>query len=102
MNRKKKIRERKMIQIPVDTEIYKFLENNDDLPYWKRLEQILNQFPKTKDDRSVLIFEEFVEKISELCPECKEQLEFLRPLILRRFMKKETLEPWYYEGLMKL
>lgn len=102
MTRKIKKPERKMIQIPADTEIYNFLNKNDNLPYWKRLELMLSQFPKTKEERSVLVFEEFVEKMSQLYPECKEQLEFLRPLILKRIMKKETLESWYYEDLKKL
>lgn len=101
MIKKIKPRQRKMIQIPVDSEINKFLENNDGLPYWKKLEQMLRQFPQTKEERIVVIFEEFVEKMSKLCPECKEQIEFLRPLILKHIIKKEMLESWYYDDLKK-
>lgn len=90
------------VQIPIGTAVHEYLLKNNNVTQWQLLDELVNQTPKSKEERALLVFEEFVEKMSQLCPECKKQIEFLRPLILRRIMKKETLDSWYYEDLKKL
>lgn len=90
------------VNIPKGTDIYEFLLKNDNISRWKVLDMVIKQLPKSKEDRSVLIFNDFVERLSELYPETKADLEKLRPLIFKCIIKKEPLDAWYFEELKKI
>ncbi len=88
-----------MIGIPEGTEIYEFLESNGHLAHWELLNNLVKQMPKSKENRAKSLFDEFVEQFGELFPECKKEVEFLRPLIFKQILTKQQLESWYYEEL---
>ncbi|MBU4223139.1 MAG: hypothetical protein KKA10_16225 [Euryarchaeota archaeon] len=92
------------IQIPEGTEIFNFLFENGNLrsSKWEVLNQVIKQLPKSKEDRAISVFGKFVEKMSEIFPEKKAQLELLRPLIMKKIIAGGKLEDWYYEELKKL
>lgn len=92
------------IQIPEGTEIFNFLFENGNLrsSKWEVLNQVIKQLPKSKEDRAISVFAKFVEKMSEIFPEKKAQLELLRPLIMKKIIAGGKLEDWYYEELKKL
>jgi len=58
--------------------------------------------PKSKEDRAISAFNEFIEKIDEIFPEKKCKLELLRPLIMKKIINGGNLEDWYFEELKKI
>ncbi len=100
------------IQIPIGSEIYDFLFDNDGLKSskWEALNQIIKQLPKSKEDRAIKIFDNFLEQLCELYPEKKDSLEKLRPLVILQVIKggytldgeKVGLSDDYFEELKKL
>ncbi len=92
---------RKMVGIPEGTEIFDFLESNGHVAHWELLNNIVKQMPKSREDRAKSLFSDFVERFGELFPDCKKEIEFLRPLIFKQILAKQQLETWYYEELKK-
>lgn len=99
MHKKINKSKRKMIGIPEGTEIYEFLESNGHFAHWELLNNLVKQMPKSREDRARSLFDEFVERFGELFPDHKREVEFLRPLIFKKILTKQQLEPWYYEEL---
>ncbi len=104
MQKLKSCGKRADVRIPEGTKIYAYLfENNNHNGYakWKMLEELVEQIPKSKEDRAQTIFNNFVEQFGELYPDLKRQIEFLRPLIFKQILTKQQLDTWYYEELKK-
>lgn len=90
------------VNIPMGSEIHKFLQNNGKVADWVLLNELVKQLPKSKEDRAIIVFDTFIEKMGELYPESKKAFESLRPLIMKQIINKQPLESWYYEELKKL
>lgn len=91
------------LKIPEGTESWRFFfETPHKESNWALVEGMVKQLPKSKEDRVISTFNEFVEKISELYPEKKKQLELLRPLIIKKIINGGGLGDWYFEELKKI
>lgn len=101
---------RMMVGIPEGTEIHTFLKNNGKISQWELLNNLVITIPKSKEDRAVKHFDDFVTAMSELYPEKKESFEKLKPLVIRQIVRKNTgidgeynpLSESYFEELKKL
>ncbi|MDW7725814.1 MAG: hypothetical protein SCH70_01675 [Candidatus Methanoperedens sp.] len=100
MDKKTNKSKRTTIAIPEGTKIYKFIQKNNNIPHWKILDNLVRQLPVSKEERAINIFEDFVERMSDLYPECEKSFDMLRPLIFKQIIKKESIES-YYEELKK-
>lgn len=92
-----------MVQIPEGEECYDFLfvENeNSSLPKYKLLNDLVRQRPKSKEERAIGACDNLISTLSELYPNKKTKLQLLRPLIIRKILKGESLGESYYEALL--
>lgn len=93
------------IQIPKGTDIHDFLYiTHERTPgsKWEILNQVIKQLPKSKEERVISAYDNFIKTIIELYPEKKQQLELLRPLIIKKIIGGCELDDWYYEELKKI
>lgn len=93
---------RMMVQIPVGSEVHNLLMKNGKVPHWQLLNELVKQLPKSKEDRAITVFNNFIEQMCELYPERKMAFEMLRPLVFKQILNKEPCDPWYYEELRKV
>jgi len=103
--------ERQMVQIPKDSEVYKYLFESDHpmLAKWEVLEQIVKQLPQSKQDRAYKQFCSFVDEMNILYPGSSECLMLLWRFISKRIMKVPdldgnhvALDNSYFEELKKI
>lgn len=96
---------RSTVQIPEGTAIHKFLfEDNKDEKYakWQVLDKLIEQIPKDKEDWAVMVFRDFVVRMSILYPEKKEKFEKLEQLVIWGFIRGEELTEAYFKKLKEL
>ena len=71
------------IRIPKNSEINKLIAENSDITAWKVIEEVITDRPRTKEQKINELFDKFILDIDHLCPGKKDELESLRPYILK-------------------
>lgn len=104
--------ERLTVQIPKNTEVYKYLfegKNHKNMAKWEIIEEMVRQLPQSKQERAYKLFCSFVSEMDILYPESKDDMMILWRLISKRIMKvpdldgKEVyLDDFYYAELKKI
>lgn len=89
-------------KIPLGSDIHKLVENNPDSTPWKTLTGLLEHQPKSKEEQSIKLFEQFIEDINKLYPGSNDKLEQLRPLIFIKLLKNTDIDDSYYNLLKDL
>jgi hypothetical protein len=93
------------IRIPKKALLYKHFtvdNNNDDSPLWEQADAILLAAQHNKELFTAKMYDVFVNSIGVFYPEKIEALNMLRPLILRKILKGETLDESYYKTLREI
>ena len=98
------------VQIPEGTEIYKYLSKNNKMSKWGLLDQLVLHVPKSKEERAIKAYENFITTMSELYPDKKNMFEMLRPLIIKHIIREDVAEDGrlsplpddYFEELKKI
>ena len=104
--------ERQMVQIPKDSETFKYLfegNNHKNMAKWEIIEEMVKKLPQSKQERAYRAFCTFVEELDILYPDSRENMMLLWRLISKRIMKvpdedgKEVfLNDSYFSELLKL
>lgn len=98
------------VRIPTNSEVNKEILKGGRVAAWKILEEIVISKPKTKQDKAIKLYDQFVEDISEIYPGHERQLNYLRSLIFNKILRipnsdgSNWVEPNdnYYNYLKKL
>jgi hypothetical protein len=90
------------VHIPEGTAVHEFLSKNNNIAKWELLNSLVEQLPKSKEEKAVLLFDEFVKNVCDLYPNIKTNLNVLRPYVFRRLIKGEALDSQYFEELKQI
>jgi preprotein translocase subunit SecD len=93
------------IRIPENSKIYQYLyvDNiSDNKAKWEQLDAILERAERNKDELTIKILDDFINRMGVFYPDKIEALEKLRPLIIRRILKGLPLDEAYYQDLKRL
>lgn len=90
------------VHIPEGTLIHEFLSKNNNMSKWELLNDLVEQLPKSKEEKVVCLFEDFVKNVCDLYPGMNTNLNVLRPYIFKRLIKGEPLDPQYFEEMRKI
>lgn len=71
------------MRIPKNSRTNKLIKENSDIAAWKVIEEAITNRPKTKEQKINELFDKFILDIDYLCPGKKDELESLRPYILK-------------------
>jgi len=83
------------VQIPQNTEAYKYLfenSNHKGLARWEVIEEMVKQLPKSKQDRAYKLFCTLVDEFEILYPGTKNEMMVLWVFISKRIMKLPDLD----------
>jgi hypothetical protein len=93
------------IKIPKKAKIYEYLNvdnRQDDRPVWERLDALYAQAEHNKEEFAVTLYDDFVQRITIFFPDKLDQLNKLRPLIIKHLLKGDPLDDSYYEMIREL
>lgn len=96
---------RKFIGIPEKAKIYDFLYGNNTIikvPKWELLDMIYGQAEHNKEVEAIRIYDIFVKSISVYYPDKENDLNKLRPLIIKHILRGHILDESYYKEIREL
>lgn len=93
------------VRIPENAKLFKYLSGDnpeDKRPTWQQLDAIFEIAEKNIEEFTIKIYDEFVVRTSVFYPEKVQQLNKLRPLIIKHILKGDPLDESYYEMIREL
>lgn len=93
------------IKIPKKSKIYEYLNGDNrqnNRPAWRRLDALLSVAEQNDEKYVISIYDEFVSRIGVFFPEKIEELNKLRPLIIKHIIRGLPLDESYYKMIREL
>jgi hypothetical protein len=93
------------VRIPKSALLYKYLSGDnphDDRPAWQRLDALFTLAEQNKEMYAIKFYDEFVVRMTVFYPDALEDLNKLRPLIIKHILKGNPLDESYYKMLLEL
>lgn len=79
--------------------VEEYLLKHSDTAGWKLFLEFIQNQPKTKEEKAIKILDEQSDKLIELYPQKKVDIENVRPYFIRRILRDEKIDDEYFNSL---